>query len=76
MVVMFLVLLILFIPLTLVGALQQHAPILGFFLQIPLMAVFTGGILALNCANGFQAWREIFGDEEQAPVPPPDVFHA
>jgi len=71
----FVVLLIMLIPFMLLGAVQQHSFFLGMLIQIPIMAVFTGGILALYCAVMFQAWREIFGDDAVAP-PPPAAFEA
>lgn len=76
MVVMFLIILIMMIPLMLLGVLQQHSPLLGMLLQVPVMAVFTGGILALYCAIMYQAWREVFGDDVVLPAAPTDQFEA
>jgi hypothetical protein len=76
MLVMFIIILIMMIPLMLLGALQQHSMALGMLIQIPVMAVFTGGILALYCAIMFQAWREVFADDAIAPPAPTDTFEA
>jgi hypothetical protein len=76
MLLMFIIILIMMIPFMLLGVLQQHSMVLGMLIQIPVMAVFTGGILALYCAIMFQAWREVFGDDAVAPPVPPDIFEA
>jgi hypothetical protein len=76
MLVMFIVFLIMLIPLMLLGALQQHSFFLSMLIQIPVMAIFTGGILALYCAIMFQAWREVFGEETMPPPVPPSTFAA
>jgi hypothetical protein len=76
MLLMFVIVLIMMIPFMLMGVVQQHSFFLGMLLQIPVMAVFTGGILALNCAIMFQAWREVFGEETDAPSEPPTAFEA
>lgn len=76
MLLLFLILLIMMIPMLLLGALQQHSSLLSFMIQIPLMALFTGGILALYCAIMYQAWREIFGEDADAATAPPSIFAA
>ena len=70
--VMFVFILVLMIPMTVVGLLQQRAPFLGFFLQIPVMTVFTGFTLAFYNAVMYQAWREVFDGAGAAPEPPQD----
>jgi hypothetical protein len=72
---MFVIILIMMIPFMLLGAVQRQSFFLGMLIQIPVMAVFTGGILALYCAVMYQAWREVFG-EETTPPPPPAAFEA
>ena len=77
MLLMFVVLLIMMIPFMLLNVVQQHSMFLGMLIRIPVMGVFTGGILALNCAIMFQAWREVFGEDADAlPPPPPAAFEA
>jgi hypothetical protein len=73
---LFIIVLILMIPLMLLGVLQQHSFFLSMLIQIPVMAVFTGGILALYCAVMYQAWREVFGEEAMPPPTPPAAFEA
>jgi hypothetical protein len=75
-VLMFVVILIMMIPFMLMGVVQQHSFFLGMLIQIPVMAIFTGGILALYCAVMYQAWREVFGDDADAPTAPPTAFEA
>lgn len=70
--VMFVFILVLMIPMTVVGLLQQRSPFLGFFLQIPVMAVFTGVTLAFYNAVMYRAWREIFASAGTAPELPQD----
>ena len=74
-VLMFVIILIMMIPVMILGAIQQHSFFLGMLIQIPVMAAFTGGILALYCAVMFQAWREVFGEDAASP-PPPTTFAA
>jgi hypothetical protein len=73
---MFVIILIMMIPFMLLGLVQQHSFFLGMLIQIPVMAVFTGGIIALYCAVMYQAWREVFEDETALPPPPPAAFEA
>jgi len=72
---MFVIILIMMIPFMLLSVIQQHSFFLGMLIQIPIMAVFTGGVIALYCAVMFQAWREVF-DDEVVPPPPPATFAA
>jgi len=77
MLLLFIFVLIMMVPFMVLGALQQHARLLSMLIQIPLMGLFTGAIMSVYCAMMYQAWREIFGEEEEvAPPPPQDVFHA
>lgn len=73
---MFVIVLIMMIPFMLMAVVQQHSFFLGMLIQIPVMAVLTGGALAINCANMFQSWREIFGDDAALPPAPPAAFEA
>lgn len=73
---MFVIVLIMIIPVMLLGVIQQHSSFLGMLIQIPVMALFTGGILAVYCAVMYQAWREVFGDDTLSPPAPPAAFEA
>ena len=66
-VLLFVLVLVLMVPFFVIGVLQQHAPALALLIQLPVMAVFTGAVLALYCAVMYQAWRELFADA----LPPP-----
>lgn len=68
MLVMFIMVLIMLLPFAAISVLQQHSPILGYFVQVPVLAVFTSAILVIYCAIMYQAWAEIFGPETQAPA--------
>jgi len=68
MLVMFVAVLIMILPFAAIGVLQQHSPVLGLLLQIPIMAIFTSVILVIYCAIMYQAWSEIFGPETDAPA--------
>jgi hypothetical protein len=73
---MFVIILIMLIPFMLLGVVQQRSFFLGMLIQIPVMAVFTGGIVALYCAVMYQAWREVFGEDAAPPPAPPAAFEA
>jgi hypothetical protein len=68
MLVMFIMVLIMLLPFAAISLLQQRSPILGYFVQVPVMAVFTAAILVIYCAIMYQAWTEIFGPETPAPT--------
>jgi len=59
--VMCVLIVLMFLPLALVGLLQQHAKTLGFLLQTLAMTVLSAGVLMLYCAIMYQAWADIFG---------------
>ncbi len=62
---------VLAVPLFVLGLLQQHAPGLALLVQVPVMAAFTGGVLAIYCAVMYQAWSEVFATDAAVPPPPP-----
>lgn len=66
MLVMLVAVLIMLLPFAAIGVLQQHSPILGYFVQVPVMTVFTSAILVIYCAIMYQAWVDIFDPETPA----------
>lgn len=65
--------LVMLLPLALVGIVQARSPVLGYLLQVPVMAVFTGAVVLLYCAVQYQAWRELFADAGAVPPAAPDT---
>lgn len=71
-----LLMLVLAVPLFVLGLLQQHAPGLALLVQVPVMAAFTGGVLAIYCAMMYQAWSEVFAADAAMSPPPPGTLEA
>ena len=59
------------IPVLALAVVKAAAPTLAALLQVPVMAVFTGAVLALYCAMMFEAARDLFPTALAAAPPPP-----